>query len=254
MCVDPADEAGDRTYVRYSPGDGKRRDVVTYGRDHDRLGVSEGLLVFGKWGRAGDAAQHAHYEGSYSSLVLVDPAGVRAPRTLPLPGTPQGRPVLRGGTVYFVHHWGTVSAYDVRTGERRWVKDTGVRGLGAPETDAGGGTLYVPSLSGRVVALDSRTGGERWRSGHRGAPPAAYHGTSVLRVGGALVVTGAGGTVFSLDPADPRLRPGEDGPPEGPPPPGGGPSGGGPSGGGPSGGGPSGEEAPPPPPPPRKDG
>ncbi|MCX5207448.1 serine/threonine-protein kinase [Streptomyces sp. NBC_00237] len=219
-CVDPDDETGDRTYVRYSPDDGRRKTLAAYGRDHDRLGVSQGLLVFARWGRAGDAAQHAHHEGSYSSLVLVDPAGVRAPRALPLPGTPQGRPVLRGGTVYFVHHWGTVSAYDARTGSRHWTRETGVRGLGAPETGPGDATLYVPSLSGRVVALNSRTGEETWRSGHRGAPPAAYHGTSVLRVGGGLVVTGAGGTVFSLDPADPGLRPGGEEPPGGPPPPG----------------------------------
>ncbi|MFJ2743458.1 PQQ-binding-like beta-propeller repeat protein [Streptomyces sp. NPDC087440] len=223
-CTERGDEGGPRTYVGWASGGG-RRTVLTErerGRDQDQLGLSGGMLVFAKWGRAGDVAQHAHHEGSFSALVLVDPSGTRAPRTVRLSGTPQGRPVLRGDTVYFVHHWGTVSAYDARDGGVRWTRNTGVRGLGAPETDAGGTTLYVPSLSGRVVALDSRTGEERWRSGHRGAPPAAYHDTSVLRVGGALVVTGTGGAVFSLDPHDPNLRPGSDDPPgtdPGPPPP-----------------------------------
>ncbi|CAM5644161.1 serine/threonine protein kinase [Streptomyces spiroverticillatus] len=225
VCTDPDEEGGTRTYVRYASGDGGRTVVTRRGRDHDQLGVSGGWLVFAQWGRAGDVAEHEHHEGSYSALVLVDPKGVRAPRTVRLSGTPQGRPVLRGDTVFFVHHWGTVSAYDLRGSGARWTRNTGVRGLGAPETDARGTTLYVPSLSGRVVALDSRTGEERWRSGHRGAPPAAYHDTSVLRVGGALVVTGAGGAVFSMDPHDPGLRPGGDEPPgsggfpDGPPPP-----------------------------------
>ncbi|MFJ6696248.1 PQQ-binding-like beta-propeller repeat protein [Streptomyces sp. NPDC091272] len=227
-CARPDDGAAPRSYVRYAKTDGRRAALVTRGRDHDVVGAGRGLLVLARWGRPGDAAEHANHEGSYSSLLLVDPTGARAPRTLALPGAPKGRPVLLGDTVYFVHHWGTVSAYDVRTGAPRWSRDPGVRGLGVPGTDAAGATLFVPSLSGQVLALNSRTGKEVWRSAHRGAPPAAYHDTAVLRAGGLLVVTGTSGEVFALDPKDPGLRPGNgaddvrrpggDAPPPPPPP------------------------------------
>ncbi|MFI0978495.1 serine/threonine-protein kinase [Streptomyces sp. NPDC021093] len=232
-CTRPDDGAAPRSYVRYASGDGRSAALVTRGRDHDLLGIDKGLLVFAKWGRFGDAAEHANHEGSHSSLLLVDPTGVRAPRTLALSGLPKGRPVLRHGTVYFVHHWGTVSAYDARTGSLRWQREAGVRGLGVPATDRTGDALFLPSLSGQVLALDSRTGKEIWRSAHRSTPPAAYHDTTVLRADGSLIVTGTSGEVFSFDPADPALRPGggesgRDGgrgaPP--PPPPGGGGGGG----------------------------
>ncbi|MEU8890223.1 PQQ-binding-like beta-propeller repeat protein [Streptomyces sp. NPDC048442] len=234
-CTRPDDGAAPRSYVRYATADGRPAALVTKGRDHELLGIDKGLLVFAKWARFGDAAEHANHEGSHSSLLLVDPTGARAPRTLALAGTPKGRPVLLHGTVYFVHHWGTVSAYDARTGGLRWRKEAGVRGLGVPETDRKGATLFLPSLSGKVVALNSRTGREMWRSAQRSTPPAAYHDTTVLLAGGSLIVTGTSGEVFSFDPADPALRAGggegrrEDGreggggaPPPPPPPPRGG--------------------------------
>ncbi|GHH57366.1 serine/threonine-protein kinase [Streptomyces candidus] len=240
-CTRSDDGAAPRTYVHYG-ADGSPAPVFTRGRDHELVGSYGKLLVFARWARPDDAAGHANHEGAYSSLLLVDPTGARLPRTLPLPGTPAGRPVLRGDAVLFVHHWGTVSSHGVRDGDRRWARDTGVRGLGVPTTGraADQDVLFVPSLSGRVLALHARSGREVWRSAHRGAPPASYHDTEAVRVGGVLLVTGTGGTVFSLDPADPALRAGDDGhPPEGAPGPGPGPGGGPP---------------PPPPPPPRNSG
>ncbi|WP_433546312.1 protein kinase domain-containing protein [Streptomyces sp. CA-294286] len=227
-CTPSDDGAAPRTYVRYG-ADGSPSHLFTRGRDHELVGTDGKLLVFARWARPDDAAGHANHEGAYSSLLLVDPSGARLPRTLPLPGAPAGRPVLRGDAVLFVHHWGTVSSHGVRDGDRRWARDTGVRGLGVPTAGraAEQDVLFVPSLSGRVLALNARSGKEVWRSAHRGAPPASYHDTEVVRVGGLLLVTGTGGTVFSLDPADPALRAGDGGhAPEGAPGPGPGPGGG----------------------------
>ena len=90
-------------------------------------------------------------------------------------------PVAAGGTVYTVDAYGTVSAFALDTGARRWTTETtrddetaGASGGGAALV---GGVLYVSTGLAEVLALSPADGAIRWRtrlpSPSRGAPTVA---------------------------------------------------------------------------------
>jgi outer membrane protein assembly factor BamB len=90
-------------------------------------------------------------------------------------------PVIAGEVVYAADAWGSVSAFSLADGRRRWTADT------TPEQESavalGGGvavdgeTVYAATGAAEVLALNAADGAVRWRvrlpAGARGAPTVA---------------------------------------------------------------------------------
>ena len=77
-------------------------------------------------------------------------------------------PVIAGGRVFAMDSDGSVSAFDVQTGDRRWNTDTEPKK--DRSTNVGGGlavvgaTLYATTGRAEALAIDAGTGAIRWRS------------------------------------------------------------------------------------------
>ena len=77
-------------------------------------------------------------------------------------------PVIAGGQVFTMDSDGSVSAFDVATGSRRWNTDT--QGEKDRSTNVGGGiavsggTLYATTGRGEALALDTSSGKIKWRA------------------------------------------------------------------------------------------
>lgn len=103
------------------------------------------------------------------------------------------QPAAVDGTLFTANVDGHVTAYDAKTGERRWRTDLDTwlsAGVGAGED-----TVYVVSSEGTLFALDAADGSERWRRELEAevlAPPAVATSTNTL------FVRTTGGQVLAL--------------------------------------------------------
>ncbi|MBT8137490.1 MAG: outer membrane protein assembly factor BamB [Gammaproteobacteria bacterium] len=108
-------------------------------------------------------------------------------------------PASDGSRVYAASHGGTVSAFDIDTGNRQWSVDTKLALSAGP--GYGDGMVVVGSADGDVLAFDTVTGGERWRQSVTGellATPVVY--------GNVVILRSVNGVVYALDARDGKLR------------------------------------------------
>jgi outer membrane protein assembly factor BamB len=123
---------------------------------------------------------------AHGVLVALD-AGTGAVRwRIRIPAS-ESSPLVAGGLVWIGDWTGDVSAYDVRTGRRRWV----FHAEGAVKSSAAlaDGRLFVATYAGRLYALAAGTGAELWhasvqrqwlRSGRFYSTPSVAHGRVYL--------------------------------------------------------------------------
>ena len=77
------------------------------------------------------------------------------------------RPVVADGTVFAMDAIGSISAFDAKTGARRWRRSS--EDLALDESVFGGGLaydqamLFVTLTTGDVISLDAKSGDEVWR-------------------------------------------------------------------------------------------
>ena len=98
-------------------------------------------------------------------------------------------PVVGGGSVFVVDTQGTIDAFDVATGARRWTHPIDA-GKGYRSVNFGGGAsfdegkVYATSGTGDVVALNAADGAELWRvkpgGPLRGSPTVAFNSLYVM--------------------------------------------------------------------------
>lgn len=108
------------------------------------------------------------------------------------------RPVVADGTVFAMDAFGSISAFDVKSGALRWKKTN--EDLDLDDSVFGGGLaydqgrLFATFTTGDVIGLESKTGGEIWRQSLtlplRAAPAVAD---------GIVLVLTADNQVYALD-------------------------------------------------------
>lgn len=77
------------------------------------------------------------------------------------------RPIVDKGTIYAMDSHGTVSAFDLKSGERLWrvettPADSDYEAIGGGIA-ADGGVIFATTGFGDVYALDGKTGAQKWR-------------------------------------------------------------------------------------------
>ncbi|MEU0672696.1 PQQ-binding-like beta-propeller repeat protein [Streptomyces sp. NPDC006172] len=207
-CFDRDVDGGDGSrlvVVAVDPTDGSTRTVTSVPFDGVYLGTADGQLVFAGF----HERERSYKEQAFTQLVLIDPVtGSR--RTAQLEGEPRGEPALAHGVLCFASTSGRVTAMSPETGERLWRTATTVDQPDRPVVDGRGETVYTASASGRVAALDIGDGTLLWESfprAERVGDGNGYSGNDSANIyfdQGALVVSTPDGTLFSLDPANPR--------------------------------------------------
>lgn len=108
-------------------------------------------------------------------------------------------PIAGGGTAYVSDALGSVSAFDIASGSRRWRRDTDRTDDDAATMASGlavaGETLYVASGLAELIALNVADGAVRWRvslpAPARGAPTVANNMIFVPTVASQLVALSA---------------------------------------------------------------
>lgn len=108
-------------------------------------------------------------------------------------------PVAAGGTAYVTDAFGTVSAFDLATGGRRWRRDTSRENESTGALGGGvavaGETVFVATGLAELLALNAADGALRWRvdlpAPARGAPTVAGGRVFVPTVASQLVALSA---------------------------------------------------------------
>ena len=178
-----------------APLPGKRISILTQSKalEADEAAGQGAILLpppekVADWPQPGGYAPHAmHHLALGDKLEQVWSASLGA-------GAAKRRaflsaPVVRDGVVYAMDALSTVSAFDLKTGERAWQVDL------APEDADGGsyggglaiedGKLFVTSAFAQLFALDPKTGKTLWSQ----TLPAPVRGAPTVRAGRVLVVT-----------------------------------------------------------------
>jgi outer membrane protein assembly factor BamB len=121
-----------------------------------------------------------------------------------LPATESSPLVL--GKLVVVGDWsGAVTAFDAKTGTRRWRFVAG--GAVKASIAAAGGSVYVGAYDGRLYALDARTGRLRWRAASRSflGRHGAFYSTPAVAYN-RVYVGSTDGSVYSFGAETGRLR------------------------------------------------
>ncbi|GIF21450.1 outer membrane protein assembly factor BamB/actin-like ATPase involved in cell morphogenesis [Actinoplanes tereljensis] len=139
---------------------------------------------------AGDAACVALADGTARCVRLAD--GELLP-VIKADGTTLTRIYAAAGTLYGAGADGSVGAWDVVTGEKRWRTAATGAGAGFPVVRAGGVDVAFPD--GRIVGLDPATGNVLWESRTGEKFDAASRGDET-----GLYIVGDGGVLYSLRP------------------------------------------------------
>jgi outer membrane protein assembly factor BamB len=112
----------------------------------------------------------------------------------------RGRPVIDRGLVYAMGSAGQISAFDLRTGQRKWD-----RSIGGNQTPwAGGEFVFVITGSADVAALSRDTGKVKWATpltqykDEKRTVPIAWGGP--VLAGDRLLVAGTTGDLLALSP------------------------------------------------------
>lgn len=110
----------------------------------------------------------------------------------------QGKPVLKGSTVYFTSQAGNLFALDSATGTLRWSVDIGGAGVAGPAP--GGDRIFTATTSGVVKAFDAQDGRELWARSLDDSIVA-----TPLERDGFLYVASMNGYVYAFDSSSGRL-------------------------------------------------
>ena len=142
--------------------------------------------------------------GRAGTLVALDAESGRVRWHVALPPT-ESSPLVSDGLVYIGDWSGRVSAFDARTGARRWsvLTDGAVKGSVA----VAGGRAYVGAYDGRLYALDAQTGRALWRSSSRSrlGRRGAFYSTPAIAYG-RVYLGSTDGSVYSFGAVSGKLR------------------------------------------------
>jgi len=142
--------------------------------------------------------------GRAGTLVALDAASGRVRWRVALPPT-ESSPLVWHGLVYVGDWSGHVSAFDARTGARRWsiVTQGPVKGSVA----VADGRAYVGAYDGRLYALDARTGRVLWRTSSRSrlGRRGAFYSTPAIAYG-RVYLGSTDGSVYSFGAVSGKLR------------------------------------------------
>lgn len=160
---------------------------------------------------AGETQQNASWPqaGGYPSHAMKDPAlsagalkkiwsvdiGSGSRRNLPL----TAQPVIAGESIFTLDTDAHVSAFDIKTGKKRWSANVRAEDEKDPVISGGvafeGGMVYVTAGYDELVALDAANGAVKWRanlpSPSRAAPTIANGRVFVTTLGNALLALSA---------------------------------------------------------------
>lgn len=145
-------------------------------------------------GSPGHALQHLAAAKEPSLAWQVEIGGNAADE-----GQLLARPVVAEGRIYVMDAFGMISAFDAKTGERRWQKTSKELGLDDDSVFGGGlafdaGQLFAMFTTGDVLSLNASNGEEIWRQSLtlplRSAPTVAE---------GIVLVLTADNQLYALD-------------------------------------------------------
>jgi outer membrane protein assembly factor BamB len=142
--------------------------------------------------------------GRAGMLVALDAASGRVRWRVALAPT-ESSPLVSNGLVYVGDWSGRVTAFDARTGARRWSVATG--GAVKGSVALAGRRAYVGAYDGRLYGLDARTGRVLWhtsspsRLGRRGA----FYSTPAIAYG-RIYLGSTDGSVYSFGAVSGKLR------------------------------------------------
>ncbi|MEC7053435.1 protein kinase [Streptomyces violaceochromogenes] len=171
------------------------------------LGAFDGRLLFLDLTQDEEGNILMGEDQPYAAIRLVDP-GTGAQSTTKLAEEYEGEVTLADGTLWFATASGRVTAVSARTGRPLWQTPTSLEQPGEATYDPRTRAVYLASASGRVGALDTKKGTLLWETQPRAQSNATDWGATPVRLlGGALVATTPGGSVFTLDPAHPERKP-----------------------------------------------
>ncbi|MFH9708925.1 protein kinase [Streptomyces luteogriseus] len=213
-------EAAGRLWLQCSPEEGPEEGLVMELHPADGparrlsvpsraglLGAFDGRLLFLELTQDEEGNVLVGQDAPYAGIRLVDP-GSGAQSTTKLAEEYEGEVTLADGTLWFATASGRITAVSVRTGRPLWQTPTSLEQPGEATYDPRTRAVYLASASGRVGALDAKKGALLWETQPRAQSNATDWGATRVRLlEGALVATTPGGSVFSLDPADPERAP-----------------------------------------------
>jgi len=138
------------------------------------------------------------------ALVALDAASGRVRWRVALAPT-ESSPLVAHGLVYVGDWSGRISAFDARTGARRW--SAAARGAVKGSVALAGGRVYVGAYDGRLYALDAVTGRVLWRASARSrlGSRASFYSTPAVAYG-RVYLGSTDGSVYSFGAASGRLR------------------------------------------------
>ncbi|AMW10024.1 serine/threonine protein kinase [Streptomyces qaidamensis] len=197
-------EAGLVTELHPADGSARRLSVPSKA---GLVGALDGRLLFLDLTQDENGNVLMGEDAPYAAIRLVDP-GTGAQNTTKLAEEYEGKVTLADGTLWFATASGRVTAVSARTGRPLWRTSTSLEQPGEATYDPRTRAVYLASASGRVGALDTKKGTLLWETPPRAQSNATDWGATAVRLlGGALVATTPGGSVFSLAPAHPERKP-----------------------------------------------
>jgi outer membrane protein assembly factor BamB len=152
------------------------------------------------WAQAGGTASKSYGHVALSSnptrAFTVNIEGASQRRRL------GASPVVGGGMLFAVGGDGTLSAFDVQNGARRWAYDPGLESDLRPSAFGGGasyddGKVYMTDGAGNVVALNAADGSVLWKV----KPSGPLRGSPTIAFGSIFVMT-QDNQIFALSAAD----------------------------------------------------
>ncbi|CAL9629443.1 Outer membrane protein assembly factor BamB [Streptomyces sp. enrichment culture] len=193
--------------MQLHPPDGPARRLSVPRQVGGLLGTFDGRLLFLDLTQDEDGNLLMGEDAPFAAIRLMDP-GTGAQSTTKLAEEYEGKVTLADGTLWFANASGRVTAVSARTGKPLWQTPTSLEQPGEATYDPRTRAVYLASASGRVGALDAKKGTLLWETQPRAQSNATDWGATPVRLlGGALVATTPGGSVFALDPAHPERKP-----------------------------------------------
>ncbi|MFE8987137.1 protein kinase [Streptomyces collinus] len=193
--------------MQLHPADGPARRLSVPRQVGGLLGTFDGRLLFLDLTQDEDGNLLMGEDAPFAAIRLMDP-GTGAQSTTKLAEEYEGKVTLADGTLWFANASGRVTAVSARTGKPLWQTPTSLEQPGEATYDPRTRAVYLASASGRVGALDAKKGTLLWDTQPRAQSNATDWGATPVRLlGGALVATTPGGSVFTLDPAHPERKP-----------------------------------------------
>ena len=111
-------------------------------------------------------------------------------------------PVVSGGALFVMDTYGTMHAFDAKSGAERWSKTFKIKGDGSRSIYGGGASaaddrVYVTTGLGEVAALSAATGEQLWKV----KPAGPLRGSPTIAFGSIFVMTQAN-QIVALNAAD----------------------------------------------------